>query len=207
MNAEPLVIIRRHQEITAIFRAMKDKLNLSDEFVDLRGGLTRGHTNKILGPTQSKSWGPTTFDLFCEMFAVEFHVHVDAAALARMAKVWEPRKRPPFTNKTISAELIERAKPHVFKDYGRIGNAARNAMLTREHKSEIASKAARIRWKKHRQTMRERLKARRAAKAALLEQAVALQGQAVAQQPLQIEGGAGAAGGIGAQSMAPLTSL
>jgi hypothetical protein len=46
--------------------------------------------------------------------------------------------------------LIARAKPHVLRDLSRVGNAARNAMLPGEHRSKIARKAARARWRKKR---------------------------------------------------------
>lgn len=149
---EIIAIVRRHQDIADVFRLMKERLGLTNEFCDDAGGLTKGHTDKILGPSESKSWGPTTFDLFCEMFAVEFHARIDLGAAKRMEAVWEGRARPLYPDsktKRISKKLIERAKPYVILASVKHANAARNAMLSREHRSKIARKAAKARWRKH----------------------------------------------------------
>jgi hypothetical protein len=148
-----IAVVRRHQDIADVFRLMKERLGLTNEFCDDAGGLAKGHCDKILGPSESKNWGPTTFDLFCEMFAVEFRVHVDLEAAKRMLAVWEGRERPLYPDAKvarISKKLIARAKPHVLRDLSRVGNAARNAMLPGEHRSKIARKAARARWRKKR---------------------------------------------------------
>ena len=158
-RGEIIAVVRRHQDITEVFRMMKERLGLTNEFIDGAGGLTSGHTDKILGPTESKSWGPTTFDLFCEMFAIEFRVHVDLEAAKRMQAVWEGRERPLYPNakvKRISKKLIERAKPHVLKDSGRLGGMVRCHLLSPKQRSDIARKGGRA---KHRKA---RLKARQA---------------------------------------------
>src|SRR6266480_2998336 len=86
-NDEVIAVVRRHQDIADVFRLMRERLGLTLEFCDDVGGLTKGHTDKILGPSESKGWGATTFDLFCEMFAIEFRVHVDLEAAKRMQAV------------------------------------------------------------------------------------------------------------------------
>ena len=157
---EVITIIRRHQDIVEVFRLMKERLQLTNEFCDDAGGLTKGHTDKILGPSESKNWGPTTFDMFCEMFAIEFRVHVDLKAAKRMQAVWEGRERPLYPDAKvvrISKKLIERAKPHVLQAHLKKANEARNAMLSCEHRSKIARKAARARWgRRRRSTSRAR---------------------------------------------------
>ena len=85
---EVIAVMRRHQDITEVFRLMRERLGLTLEFCDDVGGLAKGHTDKILGPSEVKNWGATTFDLFCEMFAIEFRVHVDIEAAKRMQAVW-----------------------------------------------------------------------------------------------------------------------
>jgi hypothetical protein len=77
-------------------------------------------------------------------------VHIDLDAAKRMEAVWEGRERPLYPNakvKRISKKLIERAKPHVLQGLAKCGNQARNAMLTGEHRSKLARKAARKRWR------------------------------------------------------------
>jgi len=156
MTDEPLATIRRHQDIVEVFRLAKAMRGLTNEFVDDVGGLTKGHTDKILGPTEFRSWGPTTFDLFCELFAIEFRVYVDEAAAKRMADVWEGRKRAVEISETrrISVKLIEKAKPHVLKAFSQLGNDARQKMLPSEQRIEIARKAAKVRWRRHRKMKR-----------------------------------------------------
>lgn len=154
----PVAVIRRHQDIVEVFRIMKERLGLTNEFIDDAGGLTKGHADKILGPTESKNWGPTTFDLFCEMFAIEFRVHIDMAAAKRMEAVWEGRERPLYPHaqvRRISKKLVERAKPLVLRDFAALGVAARQVMLTGEHRSKIGRKAAKSRWKKARASARQ----------------------------------------------------
>lgn len=158
-NGEAVAIVRRHQDIVEVFRMMKERLGLTNEFIDDAGGLTKGHADKILGPTETKNWGPTTFDLFCEMFAIEFRVHIDLEAAKRMEAVWEGRERPLYPHakvQRISKKLIERAKPHVFSEMGKRSAPARMACLTAEHRSRIARKAAKSRWRKHRRERRSK---------------------------------------------------
>lgn len=152
-KGEVIAVVHRHSDLIDVFRMMKERLNLTNEFCDDVGGLTKGHTDKILGPTESKNIGPVTFDLFCEMFAIEFHVKIDMEAVKRMEAVWEGRERPLYPDarvKRISKKLIERAKPHVAQQMGRAGAAKKMVMLSAEHRSKIARKAARARWRKRR---------------------------------------------------------
>src|SRR5713101_7181090 len=105
---EVIAVIRRHQDFVEVFRTMKERLGLTNNFIDDVGGLALGHVDKILGPSETKNWGPTTFDLLCEMFAIEFRVHVDIEAAKRMRAVWEGRERPLYPDaktKRISKKL------------------------------------------------------------------------------------------------------
>jgi hypothetical protein len=153
------MVVRRYQDFVEAFRKAKDMLQLTNEFCDLAGGLVKGHTDKILGPSEIKRWGPTTFDLFCEMFAIEFRVHVDPAAAGRMQKIWEARERKAYSPDAkigqISRKLVERAKPLVLQASGKAGGTARAIMLSPKHRSDIARKAAKSRWRKHRKALRD----------------------------------------------------
>lgn len=153
---ETIVVLRRHQDFAEVFRHMKEKWGLTNKFIDDAGGLAEGQTDKYLGPSGTKNWGPHTFDLFCEILAIEFHAKVDIEAAKRMAEVWDGRQPRWFPeekmNTRVSKKLLERAKPLVLKDFSQLGVAARLTMLTGEHRSQIASKAAKSRWKKARKT-------------------------------------------------------
>jgi hypothetical protein len=147
-----LATVRNHEDLAEAFRKIKDMLGLSDAFCDEIGGLTVGHTNKCLGPTGYKNIGATPFGIFCEMFGVEFRMVINLDAVRRMEARWERRnaERIRIENRRPSKELIERSKPHVLKAAARHANAARNAMLTSEHRTSIARKAAKARWRKKR---------------------------------------------------------
>lgn len=149
---ETIAIVRQHADIADAFRTIKDLLGLSDAFCDQIGGIAVGHTNKCLGPTGTKKIGPVPFNVFCELFAVEFHMVINLEAMKRMADRWERRneERVRIENRKPSKVLIERAKPHVLQAAARHANAARNEKLSREHRSKIARKAARARWRKKR---------------------------------------------------------
>lgn len=152
-----IATVRTMQDAVDLFRLMKERLGLTNEFIDDVGGLTKGHADKILGPSEDKRLGYDTFALLTALTAVEFRVYVDMDAVKRMEAVWEGRERPLYPNakvKRISKKLIERAKPHVLRDHLKAANTARNAMLSCEHKSRIARKAAKARWRKPRSKAR-----------------------------------------------------
>jgi hypothetical protein len=69
---ESIAIVTGHESMVEAFRVAKEMRNLSNDFCDDVGGLTKGHTDKILGPTRVKNISPMTIDLFCTMFAVKF---------------------------------------------------------------------------------------------------------------------------------------
>jgi hypothetical protein len=142
--------VRTLQDAVDLFRVLKRHWGLTNDFCDHAGGLVEGHTDKVLGPSEIKRLGYDTFALFCEMFAVELHPSINMDAVKRMEAVWEGRKRPVelSDNSRISAKLIERAKPHVFSQMGKLSAPARMKCLTVEHRKKIARKAAKARWRK-----------------------------------------------------------
>jgi hypothetical protein len=150
-HGDVIAVVRTLQDAVDVFRLMKERLGLTNEFIDDVGGLTKGHADKILGPSEEKRLGYDTFALLTALTAVEFRVHIDMDAIKRMEAVWEKRERPLYPNakvKRISKKLIERAKPHVLQDFARLGVAGRMTVLTGEQRSAIARKAARARHRK-----------------------------------------------------------
>lgn len=154
-----LPIVRTMQDVVDLFRLMKEHWGLTNVFCDDQGGLTSGHTDKVLGPTEERRLGYDTFALFMELCALEFVPRINIDAVKRMEAIWEQRERPLYPNakvKRISKKLIERAKPHVMKDTGRIGGLVTAYMRTPAQRSESARKAANSRWRKHRREKRSR---------------------------------------------------
>lgn len=151
MNA-PLAIIRSQDDLVEAMRARKDELGLSNQFCDEVGGLSSGHTDKVIGPSRTKPMSRMMMDLMLEMLAMELHAYPNLEAAQRMESRWQGREtrnvRPDGVK--VSKKLLARAKPLVLKDLSALGVAARKDMLTGEHRSRIARKAARARWRKRR---------------------------------------------------------
>lgn len=166
---ETIVVLRRHQDFAEVFRHMKEKWGLTNKFIDDAGGLAEGQTDKYLGPSGTKNWGPHTFDLFCEILAIEFHAKVDIEAAKRMAEVWDGRQPRWFPaekmNTRVSKKLIAAAKPLVFRECGRLGGLVRSHLLTPKQRSDIARKGAKAKHRKRRASAR----AARSAKAVSAE--------------------------------------
>lgn len=101
-----------------IIVARKNELNLSDEAVDNRANLARGHTGKILCAARLKKLGALT--MFALPWAVGLKIAFveDTEALATLADEGDVRKRPPFPAHTISKALIERVKPAINRQIG-----------------------------------------------------------------------------------------
>ncbi len=153
-EGELIATVRSFEDFADVFSLLKDRLGLTNEFLDERGGLTRGHTDKCLGRSRQKRLGPVTFDLFTAMMAVEFQVRINPEQLLRMEAIWEARERPKYKPDCkpgrISTKIMAAAAPIVLKDFSQRGVAARLTMLTGEQRSAIARKAAKSRWKKAR---------------------------------------------------------
>lgn len=165
MNA-PIATIRTQDDLIEALRVAKAMRGLSNDFCDQRAGLTRGHTDKVLGPTRAKSLSPMVFDLLMEIFAVELILVPNPEAEARMKPRWEDRDTSNVRTgeHRVSKHVIERAKPHVLREHMKKANAARNSQLSCEQRSEIARKGGRARQRNRRKNMRQRLAERKAAK-------------------------------------------
>ena len=151
MRMPALPVVRTLQDAVEVIRIMKEHWGLTNEFCDDVGGLTSGHTDKVLGPTESRRLGYDTFALFMELCALELVPRINMDAVKRMEAIWEKRERPLYPNakvKRISKKLIARAKPHVFEETGRLGGMVTAHLRTPAQRSESASKAARSRWRK-----------------------------------------------------------
>lgn len=155
--------IRTQDDLIEAFRAVKDRLGLSNTWCDDVGGFTRGQTDKVLGPTRAKGLSPMLLQTYCSLFAVKLEMVVDLEQARVMEARWDGRdgSQVRMDAGRISKKLVERAKPAVLKDFSKLGVAARVEMLTGEHRTRIARKAAKSRWRKHRKTMRERLQERK----------------------------------------------
>jgi|SRR5215472_7448692 len=151
MIPRPLGLARDHDSLVDLLRARKEELGLSNEFVD-EACLTPGWCQKLLGPSRVKTLGRQSLDgllisLGCALVLVEDLEHVrlmEAQWERRQAiKVHQPRRR-------ISDEAMRRISPMILGERARLGGLVRAQLLTSKQLSEIASKAARARWRKAR---------------------------------------------------------
>lgn len=155
-RGEVIATVRDANDMVDAFRKAKDMLRLTNAHCDELACMIDGHTDKVLGPSRQKEIGPVTFSKLCWLFAVKFEMVIDLEQMKVMAEHWEDRqrKRPLFPDgkvARISKKLMEQAKPMVLKEMSALGNAARTAMLPAKHRSAIASKAAKSRWRKRKQ--------------------------------------------------------
>ena len=162
---QPIATIRTHDDLIEALRAAKEFRNLSDRLLDELGDFTLGQVNKVLGPRREKGLSPFMLQMLCSMLAVKLEMVPDPEQEARMRDRWERRNTSNvrIEPSRVSAKVIERVKPYVFSEMGKLSVPARMQCLTAEHRTKIARKAAKSRWRKHRKTMRERLKERKAA--------------------------------------------
>ncbi len=108
---DPIATIRTQDDLIEPLRAAKAMRGLSNDFCDERGGLTRGHTDKVLGPTRAKSLSPMTFDMFMELLAVQLVLLPNPDAEARQKAKWEGRdvSNVRTGEHKVSRVLLERA--------------------------------------------------------------------------------------------------
>ncbi|BEV44401.1 hypothetical protein [Afipia carboxidovorans] len=156
-DAAPVATVTDYDSLIEAFRTIKARVGLSDAMVDELGGLTRGHTEKILGPSQTKGLSRMTFDILLGVFAVKLEMVVDLEAAARMEGRWERRNEQRVRDNAhrVSMKLKERVKPLLFKDMSALAVEARKNKMSPEQRSKIAKKAARTRWRLHRQRERD----------------------------------------------------
>lgn len=158
LPGDTIAVIRCQDDLIEAFRKIKDILGLSNKVCDDLIGLADGHVDKVLGPTRAKGLSGFMFDNFAELFAVEFEMKINLDAAKRMESRWEQREtkriHPPHR---VSKQMVERAKPHVLKDFATIGGKASGAKRTGSQGSEIMRKVAKRGWRKRRRAMREQL--------------------------------------------------
>lgn len=174
---EPLAVIRTQDDLIEALRIAKERRNLSFKVIDELGGFTQGHLERVIGPRREKGMSPFVFQMLCSLLAVKFEMVFDEDQAKRMIPKWEGRdsSNVRLEKGNISKKLLERAAPHVLKANGVAGQAARHSMLSPEHRTEIARKAADALWKKrgrkrtrkatkkrawYRKTMQDRMKHR-----------------------------------------------
>lgn len=171
MNA-PIFEFTNYESMREAFRLAKTLRGMSNTRCDELANLSEGHTDKILGPTGRQGFSPLSFDAFCWMFAVKFVAVPDPDREQEMAPYWADRQRKGAYVRNIPARvskiIIERAKPLVLREMGRLGGLktasqpsaklrnqkagkSRMRKLSKKERTALARMANGVRWRKSRE--------------------------------------------------------
>jgi hypothetical protein len=113
-NLEPATSF---DELIDALGEMRVKRKLSYANLDELVGLTRGHSEKILGPARVRGLSPVIFDALLPALGIRLAVIEDPEAIAAMARRWEPRDESNVRNsQRISRRLLDRARPFVLQE-------------------------------------------------------------------------------------------
>lgn len=76
----------------ACIRARIAECGITYDTLDFLAGLTRGHANKLLGPTPSKGIGKVSFGCILSALALKITIEPDPEQEAKMRARWIPRQ-------------------------------------------------------------------------------------------------------------------
>lgn len=147
--------VRTYDELVEAFRRRKEELGLSNQVCDelLNRGL--GYTDHYLGKAD-KNIGPVPFILFCELFAIQFEPQVNPDAVKRMEAKWEQRDKRAVRAHTysMSTRHLKRLRPLINAEKAQQMTEGRKH-IPPEKRRQIARRAVRARWRKHRAAKRK----------------------------------------------------
>lgn len=156
MNVEqfrPLALCRSWDDLRQALRDRCDELSVARLTVDRVGGLPDGQTSKLLAPVRAQEMGRLSFPAMLAALGLAIIVVEDAESLAKIRHRLVPRSEK---NVNADAKMLTRKRRRgtVWKgnsEWGRIMAARRLLAQSRDKRTKIASRAARIRWRKHRE--------------------------------------------------------
>lgn len=134
-----LAVVADYGELIAALRARRDLLRLNHETIDAVSGLQAGYTSKLMADPPMKSLGLVSLGPMLGALGLRLLVVHDGKALKRVQNRLIPRKyrkvRAPAGMTLITADNArEMAK-------------RRNEKLSPKRRSELARKAATMRWR------------------------------------------------------------
>jgi len=138
-----------HHELVEVLRERKAALGLSNELLDHLAGLTSGHVDKLLGPSQSKGLSRVTLDGMLGALGVKLIAAVDDVQVARMQPRWESRDATHVRRRSptrLAAGVVKRARPRVLRELAKNAAKARWRSISPELRSALMKAAARARW-------------------------------------------------------------
>jgi hypothetical protein len=87
----PEIVVCNYAELVDALVRVKNYLQLSNETVEAIADLTRGHVDKMLGPTRQKGIGKNSFDLLLGALGIRLRVEIDPDQMRRVASRHTPR--------------------------------------------------------------------------------------------------------------------
>jgi hypothetical protein len=154
----PVLIVRDFAELADAFWAVKNHRGLSNEGFEELCGFTRGHADKMLGPSREKSIGKNSLPIICAALGVRLVLIRDFAQEQIIKSRWEGRNHSQVRvhAHVVSKDFLARAAPVLFRNHTRAATLARTAKIPPEKRSKIARKAALARWRnKHAAAFRQ----------------------------------------------------
>ena len=139
-----------YDQLIEVYRKRMAQLGLTFEVLDYLSGLQAGYSNKLLGPSQSKTIGQVSMALLNKTLALKFVAIEDLEAAAEMGPRWERRDRPPNKDAGRPARLGKATLARVFLpvviEMGKRGRAKQLAVQKPSTRRRIARLAAKARW-------------------------------------------------------------
>jgi hypothetical protein len=112
MSITPIGTFTDYDSFVELLRARKAELGLSNDVMDDLAGLARGHSDKLVGPSQTKGIGPVTFGLVLDVLGLSGTLYVDPAKAAKLEERWRRDQRMESrarNNKPVNPTMVRRA--------------------------------------------------------------------------------------------------
>jgi hypothetical protein len=137
-------------DLAGLHRAIREwvaEMNVSRETIDHVGGLTSGHSSKLLAPTPLKRFGHVSLGLMLGACGLELWVIVNDEKLRQLGDRLT-RKKPMLTAAKHDFLIVQKISRGELVRRGGAGGTARARNLTERKREQIARMAARARWRR-----------------------------------------------------------
>lgn len=159
----PITVVSDYDGFIEALIALKYERSLTDSMIEELELLPDGWLGKIFGPARIKNVGPKSFDALLNVLAVDIVFVPNPERLAALERRRQrlqgdgKRERPAQDTSReayLGKKTMKRVTPAVLRSMSKQGNEARNAKVSPERRSQIASRAGRARWKRRREARR-----------------------------------------------------
>jgi hypothetical protein len=134
-------------DIHAALRDRFEALEISRAEIDAAAGLADGYASKLLAAPPIKHFGLMSLFPTLQIAGLRLALIEDPAAAARTAKLKKRVRHKVRCQPAGSARMVAATRPTVLRELGAKGGNARMAKLTPDGRRQLASRAAKARWK------------------------------------------------------------